>query len=162
MATAQVSVDKTIAQETALSKSVWYMGGLMTVHADSTETTGQFALIEAYSGPGMEPPMHVHKNEDELFYVVEGKLTVFRGSEVLEATAGTSVFLPRGTPHTFRIESKTARGLILITPGGFENYFREIGAPAQQLILPPCPVIPELDRLIQTAHKYDIEFVDAQ
>jgi quercetin dioxygenase-like cupin family protein len=161
MTSAQVIAETTIAQETALSKSVWYLGGLMTVHADSNETTGQFALVEAYTVPGMEPPMHVHKNEDELFYVMEGKLTVFRGSEVLEATAGTSVFLPRGVPHTFRIESKTARGLILITPGGFENYFREIGAPAQQLTLPTRPIIPELDRLVQTARKYDIEFVDA-
>jgi hypothetical protein len=58
-----------------------FQGGLFKVHADCADTAGQFALLEVEGGPGGEPPLHVHQNEDELFYVLEGTLKVFRGFE---------------------------------------------------------------------------------
>jgi hypothetical protein len=51
-----------------------FQGGLFKVHADCADTAGQFALLEVEGGPGGEPPLHVHQNEDELFYVFEGTL----------------------------------------------------------------------------------------
>ena len=53
--------------------------------------------------------------------------------EIFEVEAGQTIFLPRGLPHTFRIRSEMARTLIFLTPGGFENYFRELGSPARSL-----------------------------
>ncbi len=81
MATALLSFQNTSDSE--LNRSLWYMGGLMTIHADSQDTNGKFALIEFSGAPGGEPPLHVHANEDELFYVLEGKLKVYRGDEEL-------------------------------------------------------------------------------
>ena len=60
------------------ARMVFFQGGLFTFHADSTDTAGQSALLEVQGGPGIEPPLHVHANEDELFYVLEGKLKKYQ------------------------------------------------------------------------------------
>ena len=96
------------ARSVPVSRSFLFMGALLTIHADSADTNGQFALIEAEGGPGAEPPMHVHENEDELFYVMEGQLKVFCGDRIRVLNAGESGFLPRRIPHTFEVLSKTS------------------------------------------------------
>ncbi len=109
------------------ARSVLFQGALVTFHADSTDTSGRFALVEVQSGPGCEPPPHIHRNEDELFYVLEGTLKVLRGNQELTLGPGESGFLPRDVIHTFKITSSQARFLVYITPGGFESYFRDLG-----------------------------------
>jgi quercetin dioxygenase-like cupin family protein len=109
------------------ARSVLFQGALITFHASSTDTSGQFALVEAEGGPGCEPPPHIHRNEDELFYVLEGTLKVLRGDKEITLGPGESAFLPRNVIHTFKIISKHARFLVYITPGGFESYFRDLG-----------------------------------
>src|SRR3954449_7732407 len=106
---------------------VRFRSGLITFHVDSTDSHGQVALIETQGAPGDEPPLHVHRNEDELFYVLEGRLKVVRGSEELTLSPGHSALLPRNVAHTFKIASGYARFLNYITPGGFEAYFRDLG-----------------------------------
>jgi quercetin dioxygenase-like cupin family protein len=103
--------------------------GLITVHADSTDTGGQYALLEMEGGPGGEPPLHIHRNEDEMFYVLEGELKVCRGGKEITLLPGESAFLPRNVAHTFKVMSRHARFLNYITPGGFEAYFRDLGQP---------------------------------
>jgi len=73
--------------------------------------------------PGEEPPLHVHKNEDEWFYMLEGEVTFHVGGENYLGKSGAFVSFPRGIPHTFTIESPQARFLTLNTPGGFEKMF---------------------------------------
>src|ERR1700760_1291806 len=87
------------------SRMVLYRGALLTFHADSTDTSGQFALMEAEGASGSEPPPHVHRNEDEMFYLLEGELKVMRGTEEITLCPGQSVFLPRGVMHTFKVIS---------------------------------------------------------
>jgi quercetin dioxygenase-like cupin family protein len=111
------------------ARSVNFRGGFIKFHADSTDTSGQFALLETKGGPGGEPPLHVHRNEDELFYVLEGQLKVLRGNEEITLSPGQSAFLPRNVAHRFKIVSSQARFLVYITPGGFEAYFRDLGHP---------------------------------
>lgn len=111
------------------ARSLNFPGGRMTIHADSSDTAGQFALVEMAGSTGGEPPLHVHRNEDEFFLVLEGKLRVLRGKEELTLDAGQSAFLPRNVPHTFKIASSHARFLNCITPGGFEQFFRDLGQP---------------------------------
>jgi quercetin dioxygenase-like cupin family protein len=129
MATALLSLGQP-ASDRRLARSIWYHGTLMTTHVDSADTNGAFALLEMSGQTGGEPPLHVHDREDELFYVLEGELKVFRGCEELILREGDAGFLPRRVPHTFKITSSFARFLIQVTPGGFENYFRELGEPA--------------------------------
>lgn len=158
MATALVSYQQSSAED-RLARSIWYLGSLMTVHADASDTEGRFSLIEVAGGPGGEPPLHVHGNEDELFYVLEGKVKVFRGGEELILNPGDSAFMPRGVAHTFKILSSFARGLVYITPAGFEGYFREMGRPAQQLTLPKTVVIPEREAMARVVGRYGVRFV---
>ena len=80
-------------------------------------------VTEVILHPGEEPPFHVHKNEDEWFYVLEGQVTFHVGNDQHCGTAGAFVSYPRGIPHTFTIESPAARFLVITTPGGFERMF---------------------------------------
>ena len=73
--------------------------------------------------PGEEPPMHVHKNEDEWFYVIDGEVTFHVGGESHRGGAGAFVSFPRGIPHTFTVESSSAHFIVMNTPGGFERMF---------------------------------------
>jgi quercetin dioxygenase-like cupin family protein len=93
--------------------SVWYLGCLFTVLADSEETGEQFGLIESLSPKGTEPPRHVHSREDETFYLLEGEITFYIGEETYEATPGTFVSAPRGLPHS---SSEPAQALEIPPP----------------------------------------------
>jgi quercetin dioxygenase-like cupin family protein len=139
--------------------AIWYFGNLMKFHADRKTTSGHYALVEVYGRPGFEPPRHIHENEDELFYVLEGRLTAFRGDEEIELGPGQSAFLPRKVPHTFRIDTPVARGLILITPAGFEDYFREMGRPAETVDLPSSVEQVDVQRVVHVAGKYGVRFM---
>jgi quercetin dioxygenase-like cupin family protein len=141
-----------------LEKSIWFFGGLMTVHADSADTAGSSALIEMVGAPGQEPPFHSHRNEDEMFYLVEGSLKVLRGQEELTLSPGESGFLPRGVPHTFKILSPTARWLVYITPGGFEEFFRTVGKPAGKLAMEARPAPPDIGHMIATGERLGLTF----
>jgi mannose-6-phosphate isomerase-like protein (cupin superfamily) len=117
--------------------SQWTMGStVITYLADSADSNGAYCLLEALAMPGSEPRPHVHSREDELFYVLEGELDVFAGDEVFAAGAGGCVFLPRLKPHAFLIRSPSLRMLALFTPGGIEEKFRSVSAPATDLELP--------------------------
>jgi quercetin dioxygenase-like cupin family protein len=149
MGTALLSLQQT-SIDSRLARSIWFRGALITVHADSHDTNGEFALFEASGDPGGEPPLHIHENEDEMFYVLEGRLEAVRGKEKITLEAGDSAFLPRRVPHTFKVVSSFARVLVYVTPGGFEDFFRELGEPAGKLALPdyvPLLSIPEMARV---------------
>jgi mannose-6-phosphate isomerase-like protein (cupin superfamily) len=158
MATAALTLtDNSV--DSRLERSLWFFGGLMTVHADAASTGGAFGLIETSGKTGGEPPLHVHHNEDELFYVLEGSLTVTRGSEQLTLNAGDAGFLPRNVPHTFKISSGYARWLVCFTPAGFEEYFRTIGRPAERLALDENPSRPDVERMVSVGERFGITFV---
>ncbi|HEU4630562.1 MAG TPA: quercetin 2,3-dioxygenase [Gemmatimonadaceae bacterium] len=138
---------------------VWFLGNLMVLKATTQSTNGGYGLLESLIRPGASPPLHVHHREDETFWVLEGEVTIRCGDEIFHAPAGSYVFLPRGVPHTFRVEGETpARMLTLLTPGGGEMFFVEGGRPAEQPTLPP-PGRPDLAHLERVAHAFGSEFV---
>ena len=145
----------------SLDHSVWYNGSLMTFLAAGEDTQGQFALIEAVQRKGNVPPPHIHHREDEIFYVLEGELTVSVGDRTMKAAAGTMVFLPRNVPHSFTIESEQARMLILLTPAGFEGWFKEFCVPAPAMTLPSASEVAygDVQRILEVAPQYGLEFV---
>lgn len=83
----------------------------------------QIGLMELEGTPGVEPPMHVHRNEDEWYYLLDGEVTFHVGPENYAGRAGSLVFCPRAVPHTFSITTPSARMLLLNAPGGFERMF---------------------------------------
>ncbi len=93
------------------------------------ETTGgAFSLVEhPLPAHALGAPVHTHRNEDEYSYVLEGRVTVQLGDELIEAGPGELVFKPRGVPHAFwNAGDELVRLLELISPAGFEGYFREL------------------------------------
>lgn len=109
---------------------VWLMGlGARYVIAGE-HTAGRLAVIEHPIKPrALAAPMHTHTHEDEISFVIAGRVGVQIGDRVVIATPGTTVFKPRGIPHAFWNEGdESARVLEIITPAGFEQYFREMAA----------------------------------
>ena len=145
----------------SLDRSVWYSGWLLTFLATADETRGQFALIEATARKGNVPPRHVHHREEETFYVLEGEMNVTVGDRTFKATPGTLVCLPRDVAHSFAIESEQLRTLILLTPAGLEDFFKEFSVPAPAMTLPPAneSAYGEVQKLLEAAPRYGLEFV---
>lgn len=94
----------------------------------------QIGLMELEGSPGVEPPMHLHRNEDEWYYVLDGQVTFHVGEEDYEGRPGSLVFLPRAVPHTFSIRTPSARMLLLNAPGGFERMFELAPATPQEAV----------------------------
>lgn len=145
----------------SLEHSVWYNGSLMTFLATGEDTQGQFALLEIVGRKGNVPPPHIHRREDETFYVLEGELTVTVGDRTIKAMPGTTVFLPRNVPHSFTVDSEQGRMLVLLTPAGFEGWFKEFSVPAPAMTLPPATEAGynDVQRMLEVAPRYGLEFV---
>lgn len=134
-----------MSQET----SVWYMGCLFGVLADSQDTGGRFGLMEMVAPRGREPSRHLHYTDDEGFYVLEGHVTFYVGESTCDARPGTFVFLPHGVPHSYTFETDVVRMLALVAPGGLEAHFQDarFSEAARALSLPPSAGEPDMDLL---------------
>jgi mannose-6-phosphate isomerase-like protein (cupin superfamily) len=144
---------KAFKRAPSLEFSRWYKGSLTTNLAEKNNTNGAFCLVEAILVPGNEPPPHVHSREDELFYVLEGEFDVYVGAEAFKVETGACIFLPKCTPHAFVIRSPRLRLLTLFTPGGLEDAFRGMSAPAERLELPTGALAYATADLTQTARR---------
>ncbi|HEX6506811.1 MAG TPA: cupin domain-containing protein [Chloroflexota bacterium] len=126
---------------------------VVVMKASGEETDGRVTVYEGTLQRGdIGPPLHFHRAIDEMFYILQGVLTFQIGDDVRSASAGSFVFIPRGTPHTFsNFGIEPARGLTMILPGGFEGYFDAMQS------LPPRSV----DRRPwhELAQQWDVEVV---
>jgi Cupin domain len=93
--------------------------------------------------------------------VLEGEVTLSVGGQTIKATPGTMVFLPRDVVHSFVIDSEQLRVLILLTPAGFEGWFKEFSLPASAMTLPPAqePSYSELQKMLAATPRFGTEFV---
>jgi quercetin dioxygenase-like cupin family protein len=115
-------------------------------------TGGAFSIVEHPVRPGTLVPPHVHRNEDELSYVLDGTFGVRIGDDVMQVSAGSYVFKPRGVPHTFwNAGPQPARLLEIIAPAGFERYFTEMAELLEQHG-------PDFDRISELAAGYQVTF----
>ena len=98
----------------------------MLVKAAVSDTRGAFTLIETGNPPDAGPPLHLHRDVDEAFYVLDGDYEFVCGGERTSGGPGTFVLLPRSVPHRYRSGAQGGRLLMLFSPGGTESYFREL------------------------------------
>jgi mannose-6-phosphate isomerase-like protein (cupin superfamily) len=97
----------------------------VVVRAASDTTGGAFTIFE--ENEPVDTRLHVHENEDELFYVLEGEHVFQVGDRQFQAGPGGLVFAPRDVPHAQRrVVPRTGRVLVLTSPAGFEGFFREL------------------------------------
>ena len=102
--------------------------GTILIKASTASTGGAFTVFEEVP-PLLDTPLHVHANEDELFYILEGEHIVQRGKEEFRLGPGDAIFLPRGVPHAQRrVLPKVGRLLVMTSPGAFEGFLRELAA----------------------------------
>ena len=105
------------------------VGGRLTFKAGAAETDGSLTAFESIAAPGEGPPLHVHVNEDEIFYVLEGTFRFKLGGALHACTAGTFVLIPRGVEHTWQnVGDAPGRFLVVTVPGGFERFFELFAA----------------------------------
>ena len=100
----------------------------MSVKASSQETGGAFTLLEADEPPGFGPPMHIHHDAAEAFYVVAGEYLIFVGDEEFACPAGSFIYIPAGMLHGFRVGNEHSRKLNFYTPAAMVGYFDELAA----------------------------------
>ncbi len=142
-----------------LKNSYWYIGHLMSILVSSGDTNGSFALIHGYEIKGLEPPPHIHTREDESFYILNGEINYTVDNETFMGKRGDWIFLPRNIPHFFKVQTDKAEVLIQLSPGGFEEYFKEMSEPARELVIPHHPEgPPDVKKIVETAARYGIKF----
>src|SRR6476646_1287189 len=132
----------------------WLLGMLEVVKVCGADTGGEFGLLEVTVRAGEGSPWHVHRGEDEWFYVLEGEFTVWVGDTKHSLTPGSFAFGPKGVPHTFYGETDGAKALIGLLPFHFEGFLREVGELAAERVLPPpLEGPPDMPRLLAAADR---------
>jgi quercetin dioxygenase-like cupin family protein len=125
------------------------------------ETGGAYFAMEALVPPGGGPPPHIHRNEDETFYIVEGEVDFLLGEERITAGVGDFVNVPRGSIHCFHNAGvETMRMILTFTPAGIEKFFEETLERALDPTQPPPDNVDEVAaRYAAAAPRYGMEFL---
>ena len=98
----------------------------MSLKASGEDTDQAFSLLEAEEPPNFGPPMHIHHDAAEAFYVVSGEYVIFIGDDEYVCPAGSFVYIPAGVPHGFRVGAVPGRKLNIYAPGAMVGYFDEL------------------------------------
>ncbi len=131
---------------------VRFLGLPTWIKADRELTGGHFSLIEQVIPAGFESPWHMHRSEDESFYVLEGRMSVILEDGPRLLQAGDFAFGPRNVPHGFRIEGdEPARILLMTTGSDFADFIAETSVPSDA-----PPAAPDMALLMAAAERHDI------
>ena len=144
-----------------MADQLWFLDTLVTVHVPHGLGTDGVSLLESRARRGDSPPLHVHA-EDEIFHVLDGRMTIRVGAEDHPVGQGGSLLAPAGVPHSYRIESEEARWLVVTARGDFERFVRSVGrpAPAAELPEPSAPPTADQEReLAAISGRHRIELV---
>lgn len=120
-----------IIRQAGEGERMWFAGGgVFTWKATSGETGGAFLLLEDHMARGKATPLHLHPDQDEAIYVLDGEIVAHVEGEEHRVGPGGLFYAPRGVAHAFMVASETAHVLALMTPGTGEAFYREAGEPA--------------------------------
>jgi quercetin dioxygenase-like cupin family protein len=129
-------------------------GEEITIHLDGEHTGGKLTMWTEVTPPGGGPPLHYHRNEDETFHVLEGRVAFLLDGEWHEVGPGGAAFMPRGVVHTFKnVGDRPSRMLIMTTPSGFEKFLVRCAAELAK------PGGPDMSRIIDIGAEHGIHFV---
>ena len=139
-------------------KAVWFANALMVVKAATEETQGRFACMDQRVPAGYAAPLHIHHDEDEAWYILEGEATFYCGDDCFTAGPGAWVVLPRDVPHAFKVGANDARLLTFTVPSGFADFVVASSEPAPEQVIPPQGPV-DVARMQEIAARYHIEIV---
>ena len=129
------------------------LGGFgMSVKATADQTNGAFSLLEASEPAGFGPPLHIHRDAAEAFYVLEGEYVIFIEGRETICPAGSFIFIPAGIEHGFRVGAVASRKLNLYMPAAMIRYFDEIADAGREGQM-------DEDALSKIAQRYGMEII---
>jgi quercetin dioxygenase-like cupin family protein len=141
-------------------RSVWLMGMLATFKAISEDTGGAYSVYVATIPPHTGAPPHIHRQETEAFYMLEGELDFIAGERAVRASSGDFLHVEKGVIHGYTNSGPAiARYVGIVTPGGLhEQLFVALGEEATSETLPPPPAgPPDMAKVIELASRYHTE-----
>jgi quercetin dioxygenase-like cupin family protein len=138
----------------------WFITNRVRILVDGAATGGAYDQVEMVAPKGDMPPLHVHRDVDECFTVLEGELELYVGDRVLLVGAGHSAVAPRGVPHTYRVASEgSARALITASPASFASFVLAASDEAEGDGLPPEGRAVDMGRIAREAAAAGIELL---
>ena len=140
-------------------QAFWSLNTLTINKVRSDDSRGQLSIVDHRMPAGFAPPPHIHQASDEAFLVLDGQFEGFCGDQAWQAGPGSLVYLPHGIPHGFTVSAAgPGRIIVVVSPGGFDQFVAAAGEPARELRLPE-PVAPDPARLTQLAAAHGIEIL---
>jgi quercetin dioxygenase-like cupin family protein len=159
-----------LAKDAGVADLWWPYGpaaGRYTIKSATDQTEGRMIQILIREGRGAATPLHVHREADESFYVIDGRITVFVGDERIDAGPGDYVFAPMDIPHAFVVTSERAEFLVSCAGAGVQGplgagihgFFSEVAVPVVDGEEPPAPAMPDAAEFGARMAVYGIELV---
>jgi mannose-6-phosphate isomerase-like protein (cupin superfamily) len=142
-----------------------FLGVQMKILLSSSDTGGQFSLVEGIMPAGGDGGLHIHLREDESMHLLEGQLEVTIGEKVFDLKPGESYFAPRGIPQRLRNRgSVPARSLMIMSPSTFDEFIACAGVPVVDGETQPAAETPtpeQIQRLVALARRFGIKILEA-
>jgi len=124
-------MSEAVIRQAGEGEHLWFAGGgVFTMKVSAAETSGAMIVFEDRVVRGKTTPLHLHRHEDELIYVLEGELIAHVGGKEYRVGERGTVVFPHGVAHSFLVTSETAHLLCLQTPGSGEGFYRQASDPA--------------------------------
>jgi quercetin dioxygenase-like cupin family protein len=160
---AQASAEVFMQAKIPGGRQFWFLDTRVVVHISFENGQDRISVLEHEAPHGDSPPLHVHRNEDEIFHLLEGEVALSLDGKQLHGKAGDSFLAPKGVPHTYRVLSAGgARWLTITTGEEFERFVRALGRSAERDGLPDRsgPPTPEqVEGLVAAAAQHGIDIV---
>ncbi|KAG6547371.1 hypothetical protein Mapa_010819 [Marchantia paleacea] len=141
-------------------RSFWVFGILVTIKVLGDQTGGSYACFENTISPGVGPPLHIHTQEAETWYLLDGEMIWTVGRQTFHAQRGSFMHLPPYVAHTFSNKfDKPAHMLLTYAPSGFETWFTRVGVPVKNSSAPgdsPLTTEEDLKKAQELAGDYGV------
>jgi mannose-6-phosphate isomerase-like protein (cupin superfamily) len=152
---AEVTTAVVDAPENEQGSAWWFLDTLVVEHRCAPDMGT--VVLEMTLPVGSAPPLHVHDDLDDTWYILEGRMVLRCGEEDLVVGAGHWVSMPRGVPHTFRVVGdREARILLVHDNATFRDLIRDVSTPATARVVPSHPAFPPMDELARIAASHDL------
>ena len=139
-----------------------FKGTLVSLRMSANDNNDEISIIEHKMPFGEAPPLHVHRNEDEIFHILRGQMRFEVGGKVVVANAGDIMVAPKGLPHRFIVESVNGAHCLTITKGrDFETMLLEMSAPVALEFVPAFlePIPSMIDALAASCARNGIDII---